>query len=242
MRGHYWGKSMTLEEVSLCVGAISLTDWACPWIAKASKRTSTQNSCFAFACKGTGGESWAFQIWLFLQGSVVVLVLGLGVFGFFFFAPSDSVHSGQVNGYLLPHKWEFQTAAWIWKYFCEDNVICLQLCQWEDFCSGSSPLCCLIYTEREEGRGQKEPTVSAFLLESEKQHRQRRIKGKYSSFSYWFLFSRWIWQSQLFGDHKFTGTCFVLCVILGLVSFNFRGLFWLQCLKPPTDHFCLSRD
>lgn len=47
------------------------------------------------------------------------------------------------------------------------------------------PLICI---ERKEHRGQKEHTVAVFILEIEKQHRQRRIKGEYLSFSYWFLF------------------------------------------------------
>lgn len=70
--------------------------------------------------------------------------------------------------------------------FCEDNVICLQRPRGRLWLL--LILLPLIYIEREEGRGQKEHTVAVFILETEKQHRQRRIKGEYLSFSCWFLF------------------------------------------------------
>lgn len=206
---------MTLEEVSLSVlmltGAVSLTDWACPWVAKTSKRTSTQNSCSDFAHKGTGGESWAFHIWLFLQGTIVVLVLGFLVF---FSAPSDSVHSVQVLEMEISNCWLHLEGAFVKIMWSVSSCASGKT-------SALAPAHCAAWfiLKREEGRGQKEPAVEVFLLESDKQHRQRRIKGKYPPFSYWFWFWGQIWQSQLFGDHKFTGTCFVSVCDLGTCLF-----------------------
>lgn len=178
------------------------------------QRTNIQEFCPAPAGNSVGGGSWAFQSWLFLQSTVVVLV----------FPPLRvcSFTASPVDG-------NFKLLLTSQGLFCEDNVICLQ------------------HPRGIHGKTSRAlpPAYSAtwFTLKGRRTGDRKSIPWQ---FSYWKVKSntgKGGLKENIF--LLVTGSCFedkfdslscleitgslehvlLLCMILGLLSFNFRGFF-----------------